>query len=416
MKYTIALVLAVVLSGCGDDTPPTVTVVKGQPNPSYTVSPKKKDKNLGPDREGFQLVPNVGILVAQFEEVRTRRLAAAIAVLAREGALMGDDICPPREIPTVGSRVVRMQSPITPFLQGSGTRYFHASVDDVTHHYPLPLVVKVSNTMEAITGMVREAAFEFITRASGGYVAPEVFDIVPSADHRISELCRLRTLITEYRRSRMFVDPSRVREGWTLSSLAASRLPRAIARIRAVHALGFVHGDIQASKFERPIDGYDGVEVIGFEMAEPYVDASGNHVRNIRGVTQDLPLAAELLSPWDLEGSRISRRDDIFRLAEMALQLAGLDEPYAASLTAMHTRFNTEYAGRQVDSIPEYRDAVKELKRNRPSLANPAVPAAFREFYLYALAMEFDAVPDYDRWIHAFWEYESTTIPDIYTT
>ena len=416
MKFSTAAVLAVILSGCGDDThagPNVVTVigqpnpsykVPGRPNPSYEVSPKNEEKNIGPDREGSQLVANVGRLVAQFEQVRARIEADASAILATHAPV--GEVCPPPEITIRESRVVLIQ-PWYGVEVGPGTHIHVASVASVIDDRSEWLQVKVCGTVDAVRAMAREAAFQFVTLGVGAPAAPMIYDIVPNSD-RISEHCRLRTLISDYFGPESFPDRMRAYGGSKRPARAAFRIKQAIDSIKTVHKNGFVHGDVQAKNF-----GYGPLtlQLIGFERVQPYIDESGGHVLNsASGVASDdhhapLAAAAELVYPWDLEGSRLSRRNDIFRVAEIALQVAGLDEPFAAGMAAERVRFVMDYPDRHVDSIPEYREAIRELKRNRPSLAIPAVPAVYSEFYLYALHLDFDSVPAYDRWIDAFTDY-----------
>ena len=101
---------------------------------------------------------------------------------------------------------------------------------------------------------------------------------------------------------------------------------KTLTLLQRLHSLGLVHGDVHAGNimFKSPkesIDAHDVVSddliLIDFELAQFFPNSIGSPDTGIF----DRGLNPMCLSPWQLEGSRLGRRDDVYRTIEM---MAGL--------------------------------------------------------------------------------------------
>ena len=101
-----------------------------------------------------------------------------------------------------------------------------------------------------------------------------------------------------------------------------------------------------------------------------------------------------LLSPWEIQGHRPTRRDDIFRIAEMLVVLSG-DSKFNTAVDNLKKLYpkgkspNTEFLKEMVS-----------LKNNREFDAS--VPQLIREFYNSAKSMGYLDNFKYGKWIAAF--------------
>ena len=341
-----------------------------------------------------------GRLVTAFLAAMERLDAAAVTDLAQRAPK--NDQCPPASVRLTDGRDVRINPHSPPFARGSSTRLFLDQANNV--------VVKTLDEPE--TDYLRRALAvdgAFLTVLSGRVGGlPRLFaiDAVGISDH-----CRARTMVSEFMGKFPLDD---IYEAYANRPGLAVAVARAIAKtieiLAQVHSGGLVHGDIH--RFNLVYADLNNVPgtlgLIDFGRAEPFVDANGEHVRRGPPETPYGDWNAALLSPWEIEGLRLTRRDDMFRTAEMALNLGGFDTAFIRAFMALDSaRVAQENQGR-TDSKARFSRGVIDLKRNRPfeHSGNRPVPKVFIDFYRYTLTLKFDEKPDYDMWYRAFSEFE----------
>ena len=155
---------------------------------------------------------------------------------------------------------------------------------------------------------------------------------------------------------------------------------KGIRILKEVHAHGIVHGDVNKGNFvfENILDPSATLRIIDFGRAERFLSFDGTHVPGARGEREQM-LNAALLSPWELEGYTVSRRDDLFRLSETLLRLAGIDPVGLGAI-----------------------DLSEDAEIARAKRREPPGPRTLREFHQATLQLGFEANPDYDTWIERF--------------
>ena len=170
-----------------------------------------------------------------------------------------------------------------------------------------------------------------------------------------------------------------------------------------MHTGGFVHGDIHYENFvfgpvpsaeghfPDPAEAVESVALIDFGRASPFITDEGHHTDK-ENTSYGVGWNSAFLSPFELDGGTKTRRDDIFRLAEMALQLLGPDDQFIRFLEVVVLGVG----------IDVQRKRLAKLKRTRKLGDN--VPGVFRDFYKYSLDLKFNEKPDYERWMMAFSE------------
>ena len=155
---------------------------------------------------------------------------------------------------------------------------------------------------------------------------------------------------------------------------------KAIRILRAVHDKGIVHGDVHKKNFvtsdlQSPAAT---LRIIDFGRAAPYLDKAGNHIRFVR--TRSWGWNKALLSPWELEDSPLSRRDDMYRLSEMLLRLVGMGPLMVEKLEEKE----------RAEIVAEKRKVVADA------------PKKLRDFHQAMLRLDFRERPDYEGWIREF--------------
>jgi serine/threonine protein kinase len=170
---------------------------------------------------------------------------------------------------------------------------------------------------------------------------------------------------------------------------------KAIAALKKFHESGFAHGDIHWENVM--VDANFFVRLIDLGRANPFADEIGKQIppqppgeyyysaRDIDPIN---------FSPWHTSSKlgtnyRSTRRDDLFRLAEIMLRVSW--PGYVGLL-----RQKAIVSG-----------ALNVILLNRfkldPGLATlPDIPQLFKDFYTYTMGLDFDTGPDYDRWIDIF--------------
>ena len=108
--------------------------------------------------------------------------------------------------------------------------------------------------------------------------------------------------------------------------VAFSLLKSVIVKLRAMHELGIVHGDVHASNvlFGRKVGNFalisradwDKLVFIDFELSVFFPARIGTETdQEYQGLNESL------FSPWQLRGERLGPRDDLFRAFDMVAQL-----------------------------------------------------------------------------------------------
>jgi serine/threonine protein kinase len=157
---------------------------------------------------------------------------------------------------------------------------------------------------------------------------------------------------------------------------------RALDILRGIHATGFVHGDIHSGNFVYETDPAS-FKVIDFGRSEPFLDKDGKHLEK-SGKTYHESIRAVVLSTFELEGSKLTRRDDMYRLSEMFFGLLGAELPD------------------EIMNVWKPRIAlVIDLKKNwRINLGKCL--EVWNTFHDEMLKMDFGQRPNYEGWIAVF--------------
>ena len=196
----------------------------------------------------------------------------------------------------------------------------------------------------------------------------------PIDQGQLSPACSTRTLVTDVVGGRPLWHLGGQWSDYYLARVAA----RCLSIIRDIHALGIVHGDVHAGNFV--VDNQLGdwpsrIRVVDFGRSVAFVDAQGDHVPPgpPEGGQAWNPL---FLSPWELQGSRLSRRDDVYRLSEALLALR--DKGPLARRVAPREGWL----------------AVKDRRQAGPKL--------LADFHDAMRRLGFNQRPDYEGWIQRF--------------
>ena len=238
-------------------------------------------------------------------------------------------------------------------------------------------------------------------------LVPHTYHIEPKG---MDAYCNARTIVsedvgaTELEQLRLPVDKnSRARLLYKIGS-AALRI------IKQIHQTGLIHGDIHfrnwlVQDLKRPAET---LRLIDFGRVELFmIPNKTNPHRAILIPDVDNPqiptrlsLNAYHLSPWEMQGHRLTRRDDVFRIAEMLVRLYGEDSGFMDKYN--DAKKKREDARRRKDpaATQAYLTGVLRLKQERPF--NPDLPELLKEFYQYSLGLEYDQEPNYDHWIGIF--------------
>ena len=189
-----------------------------------------------------------------------------------------------------------------------------------------------------------------------------------------SQICHLMTLVME-NAGRQSLKSFR---GQPLGKELVSAIgTAAINLLEKVHARGLVHGDVHQGNFVlNPSNPADSLRILDFGNARPYIDQiTGFHVPQT-GADPHNTQNPVYMSVFELEGSAVSRRDDLFRLAELVIFLVSGNDYIANAQTA---------------------DELIEKKRNRRFDIN-RVPIGFYKFYKKTMELGFDQTPNYEEY------------------
>jgi hypothetical protein len=125
------------------------------------------------------------------------------------------------------------------------------------------------------------------------------------------------------------------------------------------------------------------------------MNSRGEHVADGEVIPVPDWLLPWMLSPFELAGSRKTRRDDIYRLAEALIEASGYEEEdYTHAMSNYHRMGMFGETDEDEVSAAIGAKADRELSRGIPSL--------LKEFFEYAKTLGFDERPNYEGWIHKF--------------
>ena len=136
------------------------------------------------------------------------------------------------------------------------------------------------------------------------------------------------------------------------------------------------------------------IALVDFERGVSYMTADGVHspesAKPEYAPAFDKP---SFLSPWELEGSHLARRDDLFRLAELGIELS----------TGMQFMVDWTAPGAprgcaEDESMQSCRDHIAMLKRGRYCGSKSRIIS----FFYTVRGLKFHETINYDWWIAEF--------------
>ena len=349
----------------GDETRPT-TQSPDDPDDDDdepTTTPEPKDS-----LEGVNVAE-----AARFELLYTNRIPDTVP--ATPAVIQ----CPPRSVDTAGfggAHEVFAER----FEKGSSSAVHKglSFLPDGTLHW---LALKTM-TPEASGALVRtlqrdKAALELLQDSK---IAPQLVAHMPFT----SAYCGYRTSVMVLAGDRTLHYLNRSVERHNLS-IHASIAIEGLKLLRTLHSFGIIHGDIHMGNlvFFRDAPIAKTLRLIDFGLAAPFVDSTtGKHILDTPRGDSRIVWTPTLLSPFELAGSTPTRRDDLYRFAEIFVSMVLGDK----ELVALESR----------DASPK---TVLEWKTARDV---SRMDYTFARFYEYAKNLRFDERPDYEMWISKF--------------
>ena len=234
-------------------------------------------------------------------------------------------------------------------------------------------VVKVITSRNEVIPSVWKDEAALWTLATLG-VAPRV--LAPVYPTGIARECALRTVTMEYAGDsnlmRQFDESPNPFSPDVVRRIGV----RLITLLEGVHSVGLVHGDVHGGNVVGT--NPESMKLIDFGRARPYINPeAGKHVTLTR-MADTLEWNTIYLSINELEGWTVSRRDDLFRAAELLVFLCQDDADLYMHGVKRH--------------VPPRREVIR---RKRMRSFSAAVPKGIVDLYFLAMNMEFDATPDY---------------------
>lgn len=217
-----------------------------------------------------------------------------------------------------------------------------------------------------------------------GNGVPQIFE----ATGGVSDLCAFRIAATSHSGpSVLFNLKPAEKSGKYIARLAAS----AIRVLRDLHAYGIVHGGI--GPYNIVVDT-DIVTLIDFGYAVPFITEEGHHIP-LKGSRPETPEVDETqYSVFEFDSTPLSRRVDMYRLAEALM--------VAVDLPAVEKSFATDEVDENGDPVGlKTGDELKQAKYDLTLDPEVHIPI-FNEFHHAMRDLEFAETPDYDGWICRF--------------
>lgn len=324
----------------------------------------------------------------KFDALLGHHMDSLRSVLEGIRALPEDPSCPPQSIRLTNGETITIDRN-SPDFTGSGSRLFIASAS-------VPKIVKYIHTLDedALEGIAKDHAF--MQMFAGRGIVPEVYEIDPSTE--LSPACSARLLVSEFVGHTPLKELSKHgldKDARVIFNIAA----KSLEMLKQVHRAGLVHGDMHSGNMAFDfVDGVDpstSLKILDFGRAVSYMDSRGEHVSDAEVIPVPDWLLPWMLSPFELAGSRKTRRDDIYRLAEALIEASGYEEKdYSQAMSNYHRMAIFGESDEDEVSAAIAAKAGRELSRGTPSL--------LKEFFEYAKTLGFDERPGYEHWIHKF--------------
>lgn len=294
-----------------------------------------------------------------------------------------------------------LQRASIPLAEGSGSALFQLG-----DRYLIKLITSIPE--EAVNGFIIERRIMRSMMAQPGgpaqYGIANLYEL--KSEPPVSEICQMRMLVTDLIPGtsiyKLVESASAPLEKSTIFKIAAG----ALEALHMFHSSGFAHGDIHWGNFmiHESSPGHFSVRLIDLGMANPFTDEYGTHIPEPVPLIEetdgdDSGLNIGFLSPWHIESNlgseyQSSRRDDLFRLAEMLVQLSSAE--YSDDSSKLGLLAMLEGGPTNVMNVLDFKR--RDLKL-RPY---PEIHPTIELFYGYTLELSFDKEPDYARWIERF--------------
>ena len=249
-----------------------------------------------------------------------------------------------------------------------------------------------------IKAMIRDKAFLYALK--GTKIVPEVYKVSEGIGFgKRPELCLAATIVTEFLGGK---EIGKAREVLSKNPALLGRVgARIIELVKQLHSIGFVHGDIHHRNFVYESNGSipETLRMIDFGRVEPFITLQGEHVAESKG-NYGLNWNARLLSTSELEGWRKTRKDDMYRIAELLLFLGRFDDSYVQNSREIVKAFEPGKKGDPAweSKSRKVRSEILKLKMNRDLSSAPPV---LRRFFIYCRdELQFATRPQYDYWIN----------------
>lgn len=357
LTVCVTAVLAVWLCGCGASS---------------------SDKPQTPDPPGFRGVftedgtdpqpasPTMTDMVVKFLNIEKEKAAAWDRFHRVD--FFGDQ-CPPKEVFVLNKKLaVATWGPRV--LEGSLSK-LHPTVDG-------KYMIKVVEADEVIWMLWRDQAALWVLNDLG--IAPRIHD--PRYE-KISAQCHARSYVMDKVGSKTLADlydENKVTGAKQVAQIGIAM----INMIEQVHSRGIIHGDIFGPNFVfSDLNDVAGtLKIIDFGRSKPYIDpTTGEHISEGFAEFDPESWNCVYLSINELNDKTVSRRDDMFRIAELLVFLTD-GEAALLQITPLGNII-----------VPPIRQLVR-LKRNRRF--SGAVSKQVIDVYYRSLEMGFSETPDYE--------------------
>ena len=337
------IVTVVTLSGCSDPSPNPPSPTK--PNDGEATS--RSGASLFEPLDGVQFDATQRFIDA-FRDYRARS-----ADIFRPVAM-----CPPATVRIDGRDEV-VNSTVA--FEGSGSEIHLTEGGKYAYKVIIP-----DGRLHWLLSSER-AALSVIGNLNNGTTALHSISLPPSHVG-----CQQRSMVTDFGgRYQIFEIAG------SKTSVIAKVAVRLIEILRDIHSFGIVHGDVHPLNIitESLIEPAASLKIVDFGRSTPYVDPSKRTHIEFRRQLVDMDLNPFLLSPFELEGSPLSRRDDMYRLSEVLYFLLRVP-------------------------IPEIHSELQLIRAKRAWKA-VGYPV-FWEFHTAMTNLEFAERPNYEHWISKF--------------
>ena len=326
----------------------------------------------GPPSAAAGLEPIRVEFAAKFEAGLTNEILSMVGTVKEDDPLP----CPPRtlELASFPGETISFSHPAVTIVGRGSSIYIVPLTGSPTPQ--IHAAVRVANSAENVEGTMREKAFrKFADPDVLSDITTPFFEIDDSNPDLLSLRCAARITVTGM--GGRAIEPTETYPEATVAAMAV----RMIAILEKIHSMGFFHGDVHSGNFLVPTDGrIDGIKIIDFERTGTFVNPqTGSHDPHV--VLPSVPLVNKaLLSPFELEGSDLSRRDDMYRLSELLLEL---------SISTSFTTGSTE-------------DRRLIATKKRAWRIDNSFDPVFNEFHTEMSHLEFAQRPNYEKWTERF--------------